>query len=301
MNWIKNVVRPKIQKVFQKKDMPNDLWKSCKGCGSMLFVNDLKKTFQVCPECGHHMPLPTEERFRLLFGRASHDILPVPQVVADPLRFRDQKRYRDRLRDARQKTGAQDAVTVAHGAIGGVETIVAVQDFSFMGGSLGMAAGEAIVMGAEKALEQKAPYLVVTSSGGARMQEGILSLMQLPRTLAAIQSLREKSLPYLVLLAHPTTGGVTASYGMMGDVHIAEPGALIGFAGPRVIEQTIRQKLPDRFQSAEYLLEHGMVDMVTPRKEQHALLERLLRLLLKKSGRAGKRRASPQAPAPSSS
>ncbi len=292
MNWIKNVVRPKIRGVFQKRSAPDDLWKTCPACKAMLFQQDLKKSFQVCGECGHHMRLAPVERFRLLFGDSSYDRLTPPKVPADPLRFRDEKRYRDRLKAAREKTGAEDAITVAHGAIMDVECVVAVQDFAFMGGSLGMAAGEALVEGVSWAAERKVPLLVVTSSGGARMQEGILSLMQLPRTLAALQALSEAVLPYLVLLAHPTTGGVTASYGMVGDVHMAEPGALIGFAGPRVIEQTIREKLPKGFQSAEYLLDHGMVDMVVPRAEQPEILARLLRLFLNRSGRVSKRRVA---------
>ncbi len=283
MNWIKNVVRPRIRKVFQKKDTPDHLWIKCKICDEMIFHRDLVKSFQVCVHCGHHMPLRAKERLHLLFDGGAdenYEILPQPQVVLDPLGFKDQKPYRERLSDARAKTDIDDAVIVAKGKIKNIGAVIGVQDFSFMGGSLGMAAGEAVIMGAEAALRHHAPYIMITAAGGARMQEGILSLMQMPRTTLAIDALHEAKLPYIVVLTHPTTGGVTASYGMLGDVHIAEPGALIGFAGPRVIQQTIRETLPEGFQQAEYLLAHGMIDMVVERNQLRDMLARLLHFLM---------------------
>ncbi|GAK46318.1 acetyl-CoA carboxylase, carboxyl transferase subunit beta [Tepidicaulis marinus] len=293
MNWINNVVRPKIQRVFKKRDTPDNLWVKCSNCGEMVFHRDLITAYNVCPSCDFHMKLGTKERFGQLFDNGEYEEIAIPEVPADPLKFRDQKRYPERLKDARAKTGRNDAVTVAHGALDGIETVISVQDFAFMGGSLGMAAGEAIVVGAREALERKAPYIVVAAAGGARMQEGILSLMQMPRTTVAVQMLREARLPYIVVLTDPTTGGVTASYAMLGDVQIAEPGALIGFAGPRVIEQTIREKLPQGFQRAEYLLEHGMVDMVVHRHELKATLARTIRLLTHRPGSALKQETLP--------
>jgi acetyl-CoA carboxylase carboxyl transferase subunit beta len=280
MNWINNVVRPKIQRVFKKRDTPDNLWVKCSNCGEMVFHRDLITAYNVCPSCDFHMKLGTKERFGQLFDNGEYEEIAIPEVPADPLKFRDQKRYPERLKDARAKTGRNDAVTVAHGALDGIETVISVQDFAFMGGSLGMAAGEAIVVGAREALERKAPYIVVAAAGGARMQEGILSLMQMPRTTVAVQMLREARLPYIVVLTDPTTGGVTASYAMLGDVQIAEPGALICFAGPRVIEQTIREKLPEGFQRAEYLLDHGMLDRVTPRTQMRDELITITRMLM---------------------
>lgn len=279
MNWIANVVRPKIEKVFRKRDTPDNLWCKCSNCGEMIFHRDLAAALNVCPNCDHHTRLGTAERLAALFDQGTYETVPLPSVPLDPLKFRDQKRYPDRLKDARNKTSLDEAVTVAHGTLDGVEVVISVQDFSFMGGSLGMAAGEAIVKGAEIALQKNAPYIVVAASGGARMQEGILSLMQMPRTTVAVQLLREAGIPYLVVLTDPTTGGVMASYAMLGDVHLAEPGALVGFSGPRVIEQTIREKLPEGFQRAEYLLDHGMVDMVVHRHHLKETLGRLVRLL----------------------
>jgi acetyl-CoA carboxylase carboxyl transferase subunit beta len=280
MNWIKNFVRPKFESVFRSKDdTPDDLWVNCNECGEIIFHRDMEELGKVCPGCDHHMRLNTEERFKLLFDDNQYELIDTPDVPTDPLKFRDQKRYSDRLKEARAKTGKKDAVSIGLGKIEGLETVVVVQDFSFMGGSLGMAAGEAVIRGGEVALEKNAPFIVVAAAGGARMQEGILSLMQMPRTTVIIQELRERGLPYVVILTDPTTGGVTASYGMLGDVHIAEPGALIGFAGPRVIQDTINEKLPEGFQRAEYLLEHGMVDMVVHRHRMAETLGRLLRLL----------------------
>ena len=283
MNWLNNVVRPKIQRVFQKRDTPDNLWRKCPECGDMIFHRDLAAALNVCPSCGHHMRLGTTERLAALYDNGDYESVPVRGVAMDPLKFRDQRRYPDRLKDARAKTGRDDAVTVTHGALDGVEVVISVQDFDFMGGSLGMGAGEAIIRGAELALEKKAPYIVVSASGGARMQEGILSLMQMPRTTVAIQMLREAGLPYIVVLTDPTTGGVMASYAMLGDVQIAEPKALIGFSGQRVIEQTIREKLPEGFQRAEFLLEHGMIDMVVHRHQLKETLSRVIRLLTHRS------------------
>lgn len=280
MNWIKNFVRPKFGSVFRgKEDTEENLWVNCTECGEMIFHRDMDDLGKVCPGCDHHMRLSTKERFELLFDGA-YELVDTPAVPTDPLKFRDQKRYVDRLKDARSKTGQQDAVSIGIGKISGVETVVVVQDFAFMGGSLGMAAGEAVIRGGETALEKNSPFVVVAAAGGARMQEGIMSLMQMPRTTVIIQELRDRGLPYVVVLTDPTTGGVTASYGMLGDVHIAEPGALIGFAGPRVIQDTINEKLPEGFQRAEYLLEHGMVDMVVHRHRLAETLGKLLRLLI---------------------
>ena len=280
MNWINNVVRPKIQRVFKKREQtPDNLWHKCGNCGEMIFHRDLDAAMRVCPACDHHLRLGTKERLASVFDNADYQLVAVDGVALDPLKFRDQKKYPDRLKEARAKTGRDDAVTVAHGPLDGVETVVAVEDFSFMGGSLGMAAGEAIIRGAEKARELNAPYVLFTAAGGARMQEGILSLMQMPRTTVAIQLLREAGLPFIVVLTDPTTGGVLASYAMLGDVHLAEPKALIGFSGRRVIEQTIREKLPDDFQSAEFQFEHGMIDMIVHRHKMKETLSRLIRLM----------------------
>jgi acetyl-CoA carboxylase carboxyl transferase subunit beta len=280
MNWINNVVRPKIQRVFKKKaDTPDNLWNKCPSCGEMIFHRDLDAAQRVCPSCDHHLRIGAKERFASLFDNGEYQTVEVGAVITDPLKFRDQKKYPDRLKEARAKTGADDAVTVARGPLDGVETVIAVEDFAFMGGSLGMAAGEAIIKGAETALEIKAPYVLFTAAGGARMQEGILSLMQMPRTTVALQLLREAGLPFIVVLTDPTTGGVLASYAMLGDVHIAEPKALIGFSGRRVIEQTIREKLPDDFQSAEFQFDHGMIDMIVHRHKLKETLSRLVRLM----------------------
>ncbi|WMS44909.1 acetyl-CoA carboxylase, carboxyltransferase subunit beta [Acuticoccus sp. MNP-M23] len=280
MNWISSVVRPKISSFWTKRDTPKNLWIKCPETGEMVFHHDLESNGWVVPGSGFHMRMPVPARLAALFDAGGFEAIPTPQVVQDPLKFRDERRYQDRLKDARAKTGREDAVTLAKGTIETLPVTVAVQDFGFMGGSLGMAAGEAIVTGAETALASRTPYVLFAASGGARMQEGILSLMQMPRTTAAIIALREAGLPYVVVLTNPTTGGVTASYAMLGDVHIAEPGALIGFAGPRVIEQTIGEKLPKGFQRSEYLYDHGMVDMVVHRHELRATLARLLRVMM---------------------
>lgn len=282
MNWITNYVRPKINSMLGRRtDMPENLWIKDPETGEMVFHKDLEQNQFVIPSSGHHMKISAKERLRFFFDDGKYEMLENPKVVQDPLKFRDEKRYTDRLKDAKAKTGLEDAIINALGTVEGLPVVVTVQDFAFMGGSLGMAAGDAIVRGFEVAVQRKRPLILFAASGGARMQEGILSLMQLPRTTVGVDRLKEAGLPYIVVLTNPTTGGVTASYAMLGDVHIAEPGALIGFAGPRVIEQTIREKLPDGFQRAEYLKEHGMVDMVVSRLEMRQTIARLLKMLLK--------------------
>jgi acetyl-CoA carboxylase carboxyl transferase subunit beta len=282
LNWIKNFIRPKIRSFLgDKKEVPENMWVKCPETGQMVFYRDLEANQFVIPGSGYHMRMPPDVRLKLLFDGGEYEAIQFPQVATDPLGFRDERRYADRLKEAKQKNNSDDAVTAAFGLLDGQGIIATVQDFAFMGGSLGMAAGEAIIISMRQAIERKSPHILFAASGGARMQEGILSLMQLPRTTVAVQELRESKLPYIVVLTNPTTGGVTASYAMLGDVHLAEPGALIGFAGPRVIEQTIREKLPEGFQRAEYLREHGMVDAVVHRHELRPTLSRLVRLLIK--------------------
>ena len=281
MNWITNYVRPKINSMLGRRDMPENLWIKDPESGEMVFHKDLEENQYVIPASGHHMKISAKERLKFFFDDGKYETLENPKVVQDPLKFRDEKRYLDRLKEAKSKTGLEDAIVNALGTVEGLPVVVTVQDFAFMGGSLGMAAGEAIVHAFEVARQRKRPLILFAASGGARMQEGILSLMQLPRTTVGVDRLKEAGLPYIVVLTNPTTGGVTASYAMLGDVHIAEPGALIGFAGPRVIEQTIREKLPDGFQRSEYLMEHGMVDMVVSRLELRETIARLLKILLK--------------------
>jgi acetyl-CoA carboxylase carboxyl transferase subunit beta len=282
LNWIKNFIRPKIRSFLgDKKEVPENMWVKCPETGQMVFYRDLEANQFVIPGSGYHMRMPPEVRLGLLFDGGDYEKIELPDVVIDPLSFRDERRYADRLKEARQKNNSNDAITTAEGALDGQRVIAAVQDFAFMGGSLGMAAGEAIITSMRTAVERATPYVLFAASGGARMQEGILSLMQLPRTTAAVHDLKDAKLPYIVVLTNPTTGGVTASYAMLGDIHLAEPGALIGFAGPRVIEQTIREKLPEGFQRAEYLQEHGMVDAVVHRHELRATLSRLISIMTK--------------------
>ena len=280
MNWLSNFIRPKIRSFVGQREVPDNLWQKCPACEGMLFHRDLEKNMHVCYHCGAHMKISTAQRLAALFDDGNYDQLALPKVTQDPLKFRDRKRYTDRLREAQQKTGNQDAIQVAQGTIGGQKAIVAVFDFDFMGGSMGAAVGEGIIAGAQKAASDGAAFIAIPASGGARMQEGTLSLMQMPRTIAAIDRVRQQGLPYIVLLTNPTTGGVSASFAMLGDIHIAEPGATIGFAGKRVIQETIREQLPEGFQTAEYLLEHGMVDMVVQRKDQPATLGRILNMLM---------------------
>lgn len=281
MNWITNYVRPKINSMLGRREIPDNLWIKDPETGEMVFHKDLEGNQYVIPSSGYHMKINARERLRYFFDEGGYEALANPKVVTDPLKFRDEKRYADRLRDARAKTSLDDAVLAASGLVHGLPVMAIVQDFAFMGGSLGLAAGEAIINGFETARQRKLPVVLFAASGGARMQEGILSLMQLPRTTVAVDRLKEAGLPYIVVLTNPTTGGVTASYAMLGDIHIAEPGALIGFAGPRVIEQTIREKLPEGFQRAEYLMEHGMVDLVVSRLEMKMTVARLLKILMK--------------------
>jgi acetyl-CoA carboxylase carboxyl transferase subunit beta len=282
LNWIKNFIRPKIRSFLgNKKEVPENMWVKCPETGQMVFYRDLEANQFVIPGSGYHMRMPPDVRLGLLFDGGNFERIEFPQVAIDPLGFRDERRYADRLKEARQKNNSHDALTAAYGMLDGQGVVAAVQDFAFMGGSLGMAAGEAIITSMRNAIERRSSYILFAASGGARMQEGILSLMQLPRTTAAVQELRESKLPYIVVLTNPVTGGVTASYAMLGDIHLAEPGALIGFAGPRVIEQTIREKLPEGFQRAEYLREHGMIDAVVHRHELKPTLSRLVRLLTK--------------------
>jgi acetyl-CoA carboxylase carboxyl transferase subunit beta len=280
MNWISNVVRPKIRS-FLRRETPENLWIKCPESGQLVFYKDVEANPFVIPSSNYHMRISAPMRLKSMFDNGEYEDIAVPEVAIDPLRFRDERRYADRLKDARTKTGLQDAVKLGFGKLEGLPVIIGVQDFDFLGGSLGMAAGEAVVTGLEAAVRRQTPFIIFAASGGARMQEGSLSLMQLPRTTVGVQMLREAGKPYIVVLTNPTTGGVTASYAMLGDVQIAEPGALIGFAGPRVIEQTIREKLPEGFQRAEYLAAHGMVDMVVHRHKLRATLAELCRLLTK--------------------
>jgi acetyl-CoA carboxylase carboxyl transferase subunit beta len=287
MNWLTNFVLPKIRAVVAKKDVPDNLWHKCPGCGQMLFHRELEANLYVCGSCGHHLRLPAERRLATLFDDGRYLRIELPRTVVDPLKFRDRKRYAERLKEAQAKSGgSRDALVVAHGQIGGVPAVIAVFDFDFMGGSMGIAVGEGLLSAARLAVLQEAALVVVPSSGGARMQEGILSLMQMPRSTLAVEMVKEAKLPYIVLLTDPTTGGVSASFAMLGDITLAEPGALIGFTGARVIEETIREKLPEGFQRAEYLLEHGMVDMVVPRRELRDTVVRIIGLLRRREPNA---------------
>jgi acetyl-CoA carboxylase carboxyl transferase subunit beta len=280
MNWINNYVRPRINSIFSRRETPENLWTKCDECGTMLFHREVSDNLNVCTSCGHHMYISPRERFVTFFDGGVFNEIKVPAPTTDPLHFRDQKKYPDRLRAAQKETEENEAMLVAVGEIGRTPIVACAQDFSFMAGSMGMYVGNAIIAAAEEAIKLKRPLILFSAAGGARMQEGILSLMQMPRTTVAVQMLKEANLPYIVVLTHPTTGGVTASYAMLGDVHLAEPNALICFAGPRVIEQTIREKLPEGFQRAEYLLEHGMLDRVTPRTKLREELITIVRMLM---------------------
>ncbi len=282
MNWITNYVRPKINSMLGRREVPENLWIKCPETGEMVYHRDLEENKWVIPQSGFHMKMPAKARLKDLFDGGIYEALPQPKVAQDPLKFRDSKKYADRLRDSRAKTELEDTIVAGLGRVEGVKLVGVVHEFNFIGGSLGMAAGEAIVKAFEKAIAEKCPLVIFPASGGARMQEGILSLMQLPRTTVAVNMLKEAGLPYIVVLTNPTTGGVTASYAMLGDIQMAEPGAEIGFAGKRVIEQTLREKLPEGFQTAEYLLEHGMVDMVVKRHDIPSTLARVLKILMKK-------------------
>ncbi|MCS6922498.1 MAG: acetyl-CoA carboxylase, carboxyltransferase subunit beta [Elioraea sp.] len=298
MNWLTNYVRPKIRTLLGQKPVPDNLWVTCPNCSQMIFHEDHRKNLRVCPNCGHHMRLPAKDRLDSVMDEG-YATIELPKVPPDPLHFRDQKRYTDRLRAARAETGLEDAILVAHGTIGGEKAVVGAFAFDFMGGSMGAAVGEAILAAAQLAVLQEAALVIFTASGGARMQEGAISLMQMPRTVLAVRMVKRAGLPYIVVLTDPTTGGVTASFAMLGDVHIAEPGALIGFAGARVIEQTVREKLPDGFQRAEYLHAHGMVDLVVKRSELKATLARLIGLLTEPRKAAPDRPVAEVLPLPS--
>ena len=286
MNWITNFVRPKIQafkdRQAAKKELPDHLWTRCPSCGVMLHHREMQQHAHVCPNCGFHMRLAAKDRLALLFDDQRWEAISLPRTAEDPLRFKDKKKYVDRLRDSRNKTKSMDGLLVGAGMLAGRGAVIAAFEFDFMGGSMGTAVGEGIVTAANEAVKRKAALIVVPSSGGARMQEGILSLMQMARTTIAVDQVKEAGLPYIVILTDPTTGGVTASFAMIGDIHVAEPGAVIGFAGQRVIEETIRARLPEGFQRSEYLREHGMVDIVAPRKELKDVIGKLLNLLMVK-------------------
>jgi acetyl-CoA carboxylase carboxyl transferase subunit beta len=280
MNWITNSVLPKIKAWVQSDDVPDNLWIKCSACNQMIFHREFETAYNCCSTCDHHAPLPPEHRFAMTFDNGIYDNISIPPIEDDPLKFRDSKKYIERLRDTRNRTGLNDAIAVAVGSINGFPTVIAAFDFRFMGGSMGRIVGNGIIKAANEAISLKAALITVPSTGGARMQEGVLSLMQLPRTIAAVEQVRDAGLPYIVLLAHPTTGGVTASFAMLGDIQIAEPGAIIGFAGRRVIEETVREKLPDNFQTAEYLMDHGMVDAVVTRANQHEYIGKILGFLM---------------------
>jgi len=280
MNWLKSWVRPKLQElVGAQKEIPDHLWHKCPSCEEMIFHRDLQKNLHVCQHCGHHMRVGVRQRLELLFDDGDFTTIELKSPIADPLKFKDRRKYSDRLKESQNKTGEDDAIVVAHGEMGGNKTVIAAFNFAFMGGSMGIAVGDGLLAAARLAVVQAAPLIVIPASGGARMQEGILSLMQMARSTIAVEEVREAGLPYIVLLTDPTTGGVSASFAMLGDIAIAEPGCLIGFAGKRVIEQTIREKLPDDFQTAEYLLDHGMIDMVVHRADLRATLIRVVDLL----------------------
>jgi|GEM_PF-92021 len=288
MNWLANLIPPRIRSfVGEQKEVPDNLWQKCPGCEAMLFHRDLAVSHNVCYHCGHHLRLSVKERLEIMFDDGKYEEMPLPQVAHDPLKFKDRKRYVDRIKDAQSKSGLKEAITVVCGTMGGLPVVVAAFNFNYMGGSMGAAVGEAIVRAAELALQKRAAFITIPASGGARMQEGMLSLIQMPRTVAAIELVKEAMLPYIVILTDPTTGGVSASFAMVGDIHIAEPGAMIGFAGRRVIEETVREVLPEDFQTAEYLLEHGMVDMVVPRKDIKETLVNIIGILTKQKVAGG--------------
>ncbi|MDI2091137.1 acetyl-CoA carboxylase, carboxyltransferase subunit beta [Commensalibacter oyaizuii] len=282
MSWLTEYVRPKIQG-FLKKDVPDNLWKNCEDCGQMLLIKDLEKNLNICPHCDHHMRASVAQRFEWTFDKDSYTRLDLPKAAVDPLQFKDKKKYTDRLKENKSKSQLDESIAVAHGTIEGQKAVVAIMAFEFMAGTMGAAFGEGFIAAARLALLHKSPLIVFTASGGARMQEGMLSLMQMPRTVIAVEMLKEAQIPYIVVFTNPTTGGVTASFAMLGDVHIAEPNALIGFAGPRVIENTVHEKLPEGFQRSEYLVEHGMIDIVAKRSELRPTLSKILRLLCHKT------------------
>lgn len=279
MNWLTSYVRPKLQGLVGTKEIPDNLWEKCPSCGAMIYHRELEQNFKICPQCSHHMRLEPEKRLEMMFDDGKYTLIELPEVKEDPLNFSDLKDYTDRLKDARKKTKKNDAIMVASGTMDGMNVVIGIFNFAFMGGSMGTAVGESIVAAVDLALLQDATLILIPASGGARMQEGILSLMQMARTTMAVRKLKEKGLPYFVILTDPTMGGVSASFAMLGDIAIAEPDALIGFAGARVIEQTIRASLPEGFQKAEYLMEHGMVDMVVDRRKIRHTVIKLISML----------------------
>jgi acetyl-CoA carboxylase carboxyl transferase subunit beta len=282
MNWLTNFVKPKMRSLVKKKEVPDDMWVKCKACEQMLFTKELERALKVCPHCNHHMRLSAKERLELLMDDGLYEVIPLKLRSIDPLKFKDTQKYTERLKDAKQKTKLDEAIVVASGKIRGTPAVMAVFDFAFMGGSMSMMVGDGLVKASEIAIQKKCPLIVIPASGGARMQEGVLSLMQMPRSVIAVERVKEQGLPYIVLLTDPTTGGVSASFAMLGDIALAEPGAIIGFTGRRVIEQTIKGQLPANFQKAEYLLEHGMVDQVIPRNQLKEKIGTLLQLLMNK-------------------
>lgn len=282
MSWITNFVRPKIKALIStKKDVPDNLWQKCPGCDAMLHHQEMVRNLYVCHHCSYHLRVDVMDRLSMLFDDGAYTLTDLPKAIVDPLKFRDRKKYTDRIKDSQNTTGRKDAIQVASGTIGGVPTVIAAFDFSFMAGSMGAAVGDGLITASRLAVAQNAAFIAIPASGGARMQEGIISLMQMPRSVIAVEQVKEAGLPFIVLLTDPTTGGVSASFAMLGDIHIAEPGAQIGFAGRRVIQETIRASLPDDFQTAEYLLDHGMVDIVVPRSELKDKIATLLQLILK--------------------
>jgi len=276
MNWLTNFVKPKLSALVKRKDVPENLWQNCPSCGSMIHHKDLKENLRVCNTCNHHFRMSADDRIKLLFSKDETQEIELDKISDDPLNFSDKKKYKDRLKEYRKKTKREDAFILLNTKIGQSNIVCGLMNFAFMGGSMGRAVGGAIVKGAQKALEKKCPFVIFTSSGGARMQEGIISLMQMPRTVAAVELLNQNNIPYIVVLTEPTTGGVTASFAMLGDITIAEQGSTIGFAGKRVIQDTIREELPIDFQKAEYLKEHGMVDIVCHRKDLKSNLENVI-------------------------
>ncbi len=286
MNWLSNFIPPRIRSfVSEQKEVPDNLWQKCTSCEAMLFHRDLDASHNVCYHCGHHLRLSVKDRLQMMFDDGKYDVIDLPKVAYDPLKFKDRKKYVDRIKEAQSKTGLKEAITIASGKMGGLPVVIAAFNFRYMGGSMGAAVGEAIVTAAELAVKQGASFITIPASGGARMQEGMISLMQMPRSIIAVEMVKEAKLPYIVILTDPTTGGVSASFAMVGDIHIAEPGAMIGFAGRRVIEETVRETLPENFQTAEYLLENGMVDMVVERKKMRNTLINVISILTQKPGK----------------
>ncbi len=280
MNWLSNFIPPRIRSfVSEQKEVPDNLWQKCSSCEAMLFHRDLEASLNVCYHCGHHLRLSVKDRLEMMFDNGEYETIELPKVAHDPLKFKDRKKYVDRIKEAQSKTGLKEAITVARGKMGGLPVVVAAFNFRYMGGSMGAAVGEAIVKASEIAVEDKAAFIAIPASGGARMQEGMISLMQMPRSIIAVEMVKDAKLPYIVILTDPTTGGVSASFAMVGDIHIAEPGAMIGFAGRRVIEETVRETLPENFQTAEYLLEHGIIDMVVERKDMRSKLINIISIL----------------------